>query len=208
MGIPAGVSRVSLIGTGPGAEIFETGFWLQVAPATDALADALAADIVAAAGTVALPNLRSLIPADSSYRSVRVYSYPAGGPTAAHVGEAAIATGAGTATGSNPLQVAMVVTLLTGSAGRRNRGRMYLPATGVVMVDHMFSSARVDAAAQGVRDLLAGLGSETPPKPPVVVSTAGSSAKPITSVRADNKPDIQRRRANKLIETHSLTVVL
>jgi hypothetical protein len=105
-----------------------------------------------------------------------------------------------------PLQVCMVATLITGAAGRRNRGRMYLPANGIGFGSHEFPNARVDAVCQALAAWLDAL--NTLDGSAVVVSQAGTSKRAITQVRVDSKPDIQRRRANAQVASHTHTATL
>lgn len=96
-----------------------------------------------------------------------------------------------------PLQTAVVATLLTGASGRRNRGRMYLPVNAVSLsTAHELTTTDVDALANAVKDWFAVLNASGD-NPVQVVSVAGSASRPVTQVRVDSKPDIQRRRANK-----------
>lgn len=212
MPIPNDVTRVVIGGTSPGGEIFETGFWLNThAPLSDDAANVMAGALVTSFDTDLLPALKTIITPDTAYATIRVYAYPTGGPHASFVGEADIPSGAGTdTTGSTPLQLAMCATLLTGSVGRRARGRMFFPATGFPYNAHMFASARVDAIATALATFFTNWNSDHGDVmgTAAVVSTAASAARNITNIKIDDKPDTQRRRANRLAATHTAVDVV
>lgn len=196
MSIPSGVARFVLVGHLGGSETFETGFWEVGDFASQANVD----DAAAAAATAFLADMASaatnMLRTIDGYDEVRVYGYPSGGPTASFVGVAPLGT-TGSSSTSNPLQTCCVATLLTGAAGRRRRGRMYLPATGEPLTASEFSSARVTAIANAVAGFL-GFGSPDPTHGPIVLSQVAGTHAPVTQVRVDSKPDIQRRRAESL----------
>lgn len=207
--IPANSCRLSIKGHLGGNEIFETGWWIVSSGSAQSDAQAMAEACAAAfTGSIATA-LKNLLGTDDGWDSVRAYNYPSGGPSAANIGEAPITSGAGTSTfGSIPYQVAMVATLRTDLAGRRHRGRMYLPAPefGVMAADHHFDSSTVDGVATAIATWLENTNSAlSVGGGPVVVSTTGSMQTPITSVAVDNRPDVQRRRANKFPVTHTGT---
>lgn len=206
MGIPAGVSRVVVYGTLLGStDIFETGYWIGQAPATDAAANTLAEDLASDFESNAWPSMQDTFRNNDAWRGVRVYSYPAGGPVAAHIGEFALTTPlVGSGTDEHPLQTCLVTTLLTGFSGRRNRGRMYWPARGADIAGGRFSSAMVDDVVQGWAAHFTSVNS-TGKGPVVVVSQAGGTQRDATLTRGDDKPDVQRRRANKLTPSYTHT---
>lgn len=137
---------------------------------------------------------------------IRAYSYSSIIGPASEVGESVenIAGGSG---GKNPLPTAMVVSLRTGLAGRRNRGRMYWPAVGLV-VNNQGRWGPTDTAggASGAKALL-NLIADTAPgvadMSPVVASRAGNYVTPVTSVSVGDVPDAQRRRREGLVEVYA-----
>lgn len=204
MAIPAGVVRVVLHGNLPGGEIWETGFWMDQTGVTNAsLADALA-EIIAGtlnandeSGALAQMALE-FWSQGMNWTEVRVYGYPTGGPRAAFVGQFTLAAPvAGSGTNQFPNQVALVLTLNSGQAGRSFRGRMYIPM-GKGALDNMaelspqllsdfvttwrtfFSDVNVSATGRFV-----------------IVSATRSVATPLSAVKADSRLDIQRRRGNQ-----------
>ena len=202
MAIVAGVNRLSIVGTGPSGEIFDTSFWVEgpvVASNTqaNALAEAAATHFIASARAALL----NLIYSDYVYRSIRAYCYPSGGPAASFIGEHSIGDAPGTASSpSLPLQTAMVASLRTGSAGRRHRGRMYLPASGAPITNHQFQSTNVNNVSAGMAAFFTALNADVVGATVHIVSQVGGGAvTPVTAVIVDAKPDIQRRRADKLV---------
>jgi hypothetical protein len=197
MPIPAGYSRLTLHGTA-GGDIFETGLYVHSAPATQADAQTLANDAWNSWLTSGLTGFAALLASDGFYTGLRAYCYPGGGPKAQFIAEAVATPTAGTGTHFLPLQVACVVTLQTGAAGRSSRGRMYLPADGATMgADHQFASVDVNQACVAVAGWCDAL--NTAGHQPVVLSTLNGTSRPITACRADTKADIQRRRANRQV---------
>lgn len=205
MPIPAGVCRIVLYGTFGTGDIWETGFWMDDTGVTDsATATALALTIggtlnsADASGAMRV-TAANLLDDFSVWIGVRVYVYVTPGPKSTAIGEYVLPTPrVGGKVISKPNQVALCMTLRTALAGRRHRGRMYLPATGVDIdtQDGQVSQANLNTvltswvtAFSDINDSDAGR--------IVVVSTQGSAATPVSSLTIDSKLDIQRRRANR-----------
>jgi len=196
MSIPTGVSRWVLQGHLANGEIFETGWWEEFAPDTETAANSAAEAQWGTFKSSCETALVATLPATAGYDGLKVYSYPVGGPGASVIGNSTSSGFAGSASTSNADQLAMVITTLTGQAGRSKRGRMYLPATGVAPANGFMTAATctavVNAVANFFRVLVAGS------TDPVVVSQKGAgSAQHIVAVRVDQRYDIQRRRANR-----------
>lgn len=198
MSIPLGYSRNVIRGHLIGGEIFEWGFWSAEAPSDDAAANAQAAAVAtaytSAIGTGTGPH--TFLSSGEGIDQVRVYSYTTGGPSAQHVGSAALVqTSASVATCPN--QVAVVCTLQTGFSGRRNRGRVYLPCTHTsALVSGQLSSAQVTALAQFMQKFFQNVNAAVT-QPIVVLSQVAGSANDVVTIRVDSRLDIQRRRANR-----------
>lgn len=206
MGIPAGVVRIVLGGTAPGGEIWETGFWMTNTGVTDeATANALALIIY---GTLSSADdsgamritVETFFTALSSWDYVRVYAYPNGGPVATAIGYKAVPQPL-TGSGSHylPNQVAVVLTTRTQLAGRRHRGRMYLPCfsstlTAAGQLDPTILGAVCTAWATAFSDINHGTTGQV-----VVVSTAGSTSTQISLLTMDTRCDIQRKRADRQV---------
>ncbi len=122
----------------------------------------------------------------------------------------------------NPYQaqeVACAISLLTGSPGRRYRGRMFWPGVGRPVVapgmryDTTICQNLADAAVQflnQVTTLLQG-GPVLPPpigsgvtKPVVVSRVGGASFREVLQTSVGDIPDVQRRRRNKEQEAYSV----
>jgi len=210
---PANVSHAVLVGHLPDGEVFNTGFWLDgPAPITDAEATIFAGQIATRInGSAFLSAAKTLMSADAAYDSVRVYGYATAGAPATGIGEAAIVAGAGTAgTGTGtPLQIALVATLLTASSSRSGRGRMYLPViAGAQFASHYVIDSSATAVSAGLALLFDALNAGLPSNHVVVMSATHSIVHPVTSVRVDNRADVQRRRANDQAATFTSVSVL
>lgn len=209
MAVPAGATRCVINGQALNQEIFQTGFWLiDNAPVNQAAATDLATQLVLSAATDLIPQAKTLITNGSSYLGLTVYAYPSGGTQSQYIGQANFASPVvGTASAQMPLQVSMCVTLLTGVAGRTNRGRMFLPANGAPLNLSQFTTTQVDSVCLAVATFIKNWNSAHGAafgNIGVVSSTRGSSRK-MTAVKVDSRPDIQRRRANRFLATYSKT---
>jgi len=110
---------------------------------------------------------------------------------------------AGSITGNQlPFQVAVVVSLLTDSATRHGRGRLYLPAPDRSMCAAGEASStcttNIDSGMTALFDSL-----NTSVLTPVVRNRTAHSSLTITSARVGSIFDTQRRRRNKLSETYT-----
>jgi hypothetical protein len=209
--IPNDVTRVSIIGTGPASEVFDTSFWLV----GDAPLNAVGANLIATAvrdawQANAAASWKSWLSPLQRYTEVRVYGYRTGGPNASAIGTAAIVGGDGTGAFRNPVQTCVVAGLRTLFAGRRARGRMYLPATGRQLApDALWTLAEVTALANATGAFFSALNANAAAWTVGIVSQVGAgSVQAVTSVVVDNKPDIQRRRANKFASTAQFTAAV
>lgn len=131
-------------------------------------------------------------------QSLRGYHYAAGSSSADLTAEHLYAGVAGYAAGAaSPTMLSCVVSLLTGAAGRHNRGRSYVPADGAALANHQFVEAAIDAVGAGFRDLIDHVnGSTLGGEDCTVVIGAQLPAPPeVTRVRVDSVPDTQRPRA-------------
>lgn len=118
-------------------------------------------------------------------------------------------TGGNLAGNLMPGEVAAVISLRTALAGRRTRGRMYMPTPSYTLLDanSRWTSGMCTGFTTAAAALLAPLvvGAET--FSAVVASATGSLLTPVTQVACGNVPDSQRRRRDRLIEaytTHSV----
>lgn len=76
---------------------------------------------------------------------------------------------------------------------------MFLPANAVSLdPGHLFPTSATTGAVNALHGFLDDVnGEHGGTLRAAVVSTAGSAAVPVTQVRTDQRPDIQRRRANQ-----------
>lgn len=206
MGIQGGISRVVFTGSAPGGEIFQWGFWIN-GTANSAVSAGDLADQVGEVwdDTDVRLALVNLVKNDSQYTGVKVYCYPSGGPEATYVGERAITVGGGgqgSGSGNGPLYQCMVVTLHTALSGRSYRGRLYLPASGTTLdTNHRFTSSDLNDVGDAVKALLDGVNTiDVPVSVRVGVESQFLEViNPVTRISVDSKPDVQRRRENRMM---------
>lgn len=131
----------------------------------------------------------------------RAYLYPANGGQAVLQAAEDRTPLPGTSTATLPAQTAIVATLLSGLPGRSYRGRMYLPCTGATLqVNHQLQATRAQGIATSVAGILSAVNAFASGGPFGVAAVAGLQGRiPVSSVRVDTEPDIQRRRADKLL---------
>jgi len=205
MAIPAGVVRIVLSGKLYGGEEWSSGFYLATATQeTSDSASNLASQIsqlLGSTGTVASAMgavVTTIWSSQTSWTTTRAYAYGGGGPNASAVGEYVLPDPlSGGSNSGVPNQVSCVISLRSAAAGRRARGRMYLPLTGYSFTaSGQLKVADVnklgDAWGGSFSDINAsGLGTV------VIASSAGSSSTDVTHVIVDSKADIQRSRAKQ-----------
>lgn len=209
MPLPANCNHYVLRGTGPGGEIWQTGYWTQ---STGSWADEPAfqdhVDFLSSAVNSFFNAIRSRIYSSYALTELRGYFYTGSGVSAEFVGAHAYSPIPGTSEiPGSPIDTCLVATLQTGFAGRSRRGRMYLPFHGTVQVVNGSVTGDVTQYASALKDLFDSINSETDEVPAVVSPTLGDSS-PILAVRVDSKPDVQRRRENRLTADTSVTEVL
>ena len=212
MSIPSGAARVTLYGTAQsGNEIWATSFWINMTTPvpSDAIATTVAAALYALATSSGFTDaLKACIGDDCTIEGLGFYQYT-GGTTATYVGHSASVI-YGTGTSLNALQLSRVATLRTALSGRRYRGRMYLPHTGLLpgsahLWDASASTTCIDKLALWFTDINA---AHSTYGDVVVMSSAGSAVTNVTEVTSDQRPDVQRRRANSqaLGTVHTVSV--
>jgi hypothetical protein len=195
--IPSGYSRNVYSGTLRNGEEFAFGLWANEAPssqaATQSQADAFAAEFVE--DESATGNPLSLIGSDTHFERVTTYSYLDTSGHATYIAESPLVV-AGTSTGDQlPNQCALVVTLNTAHAGRRNRGRIYLPCTQATLVAGQLAASAVGQVTLWWANYITALNGELGDQHIVVLSQVAGASNSVTSVRVDSRIDIQRRRA-------------
>jgi hypothetical protein len=212
MPIPEDHIRVTFIGAGPQTEVFNTGFWINTngSTYTSTELNTLATAIRDAWVTNCRATWCSLMHSDQQWKEVRTYWYN-GGPTpnqAQAVGVSTITGAAGTISTKTSLAHALVATLKSNFAGRSYRGRMYLPATGYGYQTGTwtYSTTGLQAVADSVGNLFGTInGWASPIRDVVIVSPLKTATSKVVSVVVDDKPDIQRRRMNKIVQANEYT---
>lgn len=151
------------------------------------------------AATIAGPL--GLLSSSAAITDVRTYYYPGPGSAAA-AGAAALDTPrVGSSVINKPAQCCAVVTLLTGLAGRRYRGRFYWPWLGTGYQGSTLQGILTTGTATDFAAMLNAMGAEVDSPVdllPQVYSRAGDFLTPVSQVRVDNIVDTQRRRRDNL----------
>jgi len=201
---PTSTSRVVISGLLPGGETFAWGFWLTAAYTTQADAQTAATTIASYFEQYAEAVCKGLLSADSSYNLTTLYSYSAATGPAEFVAEAPITTAAGTSVAASlPLQLALVVTLRTGQAGRRRRGRMYLPVNSQALTAHQLTQAQIDSVLAGLQTFLQAIDNSASISGNVcVMSQVVGEKVSVNEITADSRLDVQRRRAASEVELY------
>jgi hypothetical protein len=204
MAIPNGVTRYVVSGTLASGEIWQCAFYVDGwDPATFPTDATLATLPTTPPWDTFLADMSFLLAPADAITAVDLY-FITGGVAVKHAHVGFNMPGIGTA--RHPTQCSVVLTERTALATRSGRGRIYVPATGIVITDNgLMTAGPVNALVDGFASVLTEL--STDPLTAVVVSQTLGVATPITSVDADLVPDTQRRRVNKLHSTrHSHTV--
>lgn len=115
---------------------------------------------------------------------------------------------AGTSATTHPFQTAMVLSLRTAAVGQSGRGRLYWPATGLLLDADTYRplDALVATTLTAYKTFLSGLEAAVkvtyPTSKLVVWSRKLASAANVTQLQAGNILDVQRRRRDTLIESY------
>jgi hypothetical protein len=185
--------------------VWQSGYWLRGNAPTSNESASSAAQLEFDSSTDSVSGvwnyLAPFYPSSVTLDLVKVFSYPSGGTTAAFVGQSTGAVKIGTsATIPSLNQASLVTTLRTSSAGRRHRGRMYWPlgsgtnigTNGQVTLSTCTGLATRLAKHFSDGNAASGWGEA------VVVSQVATEAVPVTQITVDTRPDVQRRRANRM----------
>lgn len=208
----AEVLRVSLQGQLPGGEVWSVNpcYHLLTEPpgitASQLLTVATAMNArTISTGITAMMNVGTLI------TGVRLEARSRAGVLEAQADQPRAVAVPGTGATTHPLQVSIVASLRTGFPGARGRGRLYFPATGPSLVSGSgrFTGPNVNSFILGVKTLLSGFTADILPtlgaNDLVVWSRTGTALHEVTSLRAGDVPDVQRRRRDQLVEVYTPT---
>lgn len=202
--------RFVIKGTGIGAEIWQTGFStvstssITTQAALQAQLD-LVVPFVQTWWTALKPNVFS----SYAMTEVDAYQYEGASTNAEFQAAHALTAAPGTkvSTGS-PVDTATVVSLRTVLPGRRGRGRMYIPNhNGTQPADGQFLAATSQAYGTATKAMLNSITGGTT-LGPVVVSRTGLIYNVVTSLVTDSKPDVQRRRVDRMRPTDTQVLSL
>lgn len=197
--------RVVIKGTGPNSEIWQTGFsTAAVTPPTTQAGLQTDCTAISAFITTWWNAIKGSIYSSYALTEVDMYQYVAPSTVATLQAQTVLTANPGTsaATGS-PIDTALVTSIRSAVPGRSHRGRMYVPChAGCQVANGMFTgtpNVTYGTALKALFTSVAGYSSYVP----VVVSRTHNTWDAVASLVTDNKPDVQRRRENKLIPTNT-----
>lgn len=208
MTLPTNVyTRIVLAGTISGTQTWSTGLALSPPPSTvsqsdmDALLAAIKPAVTAWWGSSSL-DICGINAPTTTLAEIRAYLYS--GIPGTGAGLQAINTYAtplvGTSSQRVPVQTALVASMLTGLPGRSFKGRCYTPATGITLgADHQVAQTLLDAIGGKWKALIDSINAVSSPEFGRVVVHGARGNFAVTQVRVDSEPDIQRRRADKIL---------
>jgi hypothetical protein len=202
--------RVVLHGTGVGSEIWQTGFSVvSSSPPISQASLQVQCDALVSPVTTWWNAIKANISTSFTLTGISMYAYSYPTTTALFQAESAPINSAGTLTGNgSPIDTALVISLRTGVPGRSQRGRMYVPFHGPITVaTGLLAGATATAyntATKALFDTANGLTTNTVS----VISRTHGSYEKVKTLLADNKPDVQRRRENRLAPSLIDTKVL
>lgn len=196
----------------PGGEEWSTGFWMNDTGVTDgslaeALANIISGTLSATDSSGAMQILGSnLWSAGVSWLTTRVYAYVTGGTKADFIGQYNLPSPiVGSGVPSLPNQASMVLTTLTGRAGRSYRGRMFLPVNKAALTaDGNMQQSDVNVVVGGWATGFSDINTSDTGRI-VLVSSKLDAATAITAVAADTRVDTQRSRAKSQQIDHRQT---
>lgn len=195
--------KLVIKGTGPASEIWQTGLSLvsTVDPSTQA---AIQADANTLQGFVATwyTAIKSFLYTSYNYTGVSLYQYIAPSTTAHLQANVPVAAVPGTlATAGSPIDTATVVSIRSADPSRRGRNRLYVPDhTTCAAATGMRSTTSTSSIGTATKALFTAIvGSST--YAPIVISRTGGKWEVPLFLDTDNKPDVQRRRENRLLPT-------
>lgn len=190
-------------GTGPGSEIFQSGFTTAaITPPSSQAALQTDCNAISAFVTTMWNAIKASIYTSYTLTEVDAYQYVWPSTTAQFQAQTLLTANPGTlATAASPIDTALVVSIRSAVPGRSGRGRMYLPYHGLCLAaSGMTSGTPYTTYATAVKALftsVAGYSSYAP----IVASRTHGTWQPPSAILCDNKPDVQRRRVDRLLPT-------
>lgn len=195
--------RVVIKGTSIGAEQWQTGFWTVAGtpPTTQAQ---LSTDCSAIAAFVSTwwTAVKAGVYNSFSLTEVDMYQYVSPSVTASLQAQTILSAVAGTLAAAGPsIDQACVCSVRSSTPGRSGRNRLYVPChTAVSNVNGCFSSAINNTIGTATKALFTSVAGYSTYVPVVLSRTKNQWYQP-TGFNTDNKPDVQRRRENRLAAT-------
>jgi hypothetical protein len=207
--------RIQLGGAVP-SDTWTCTFWFVMSGLTttpsptqmNSAASALLGGFNTTVWSAATNGWRNLCSAGTTLANAKSYLYRGG--LLVSNGTATITPVAGIGGSTQPNYVARCITTLTAQPGRSRRGRFFMPETGTapVAATGLFASisgalsniAGQFGASSGAQSTGFFFGGSESASWSVVSATHGFATH-ITTLRADNKPDTQHGRENKLVPT-------
>jgi len=193
--IPGQVVRYEIRGSGPGSEIWQTGWYGFTATPFTTQSD-LDTDVAAVSAFVTTwwTAIKGFIYPTYSLTELRGYYYPGGGDTAEFASSHVYTPAPGTLSGNgSPVDTCLVQSLRTTTVGASHRGRMYAPMHSLILSSGLVQSTTATTYCNATAALLNATTTEA-----CVVSRVLGTQQPVTMVGVDLKPDVQRRRQNRL----------
>jgi len=208
----ANVIRVSIIGSMPSGELWSVNPVWQiggVSTSEDISADEAQTMATAIAAIAPATGILQQFSTSTTISGCRVEARRWDGTLAALAEGVKAAPAVGSGTSQHPFQTSIVSSLRTGPPGASGRGRLYWPATGIVIASATLRPANsvVSSFLSGVKTYLTSIGNaidvSTDNAPVLSVwSRVGATTKPVTSIQAGDVLDTQRRRRDSLIEAY------
>lgn len=206
-------------GTLGSEQTWSTGFWVgytgDPVPTSDQVND-LAGDFAGFANTWATA-LEGLWTSTTAIDSVTVAFFPTGALHPTLLGEATVGV-EGSGSLSMPASCCLVATNRTARPGRSYRGRNYIPLTNPAVmggVTFEVTEGTTVTVANAHAALFHAVNENTPDSPLIagtvsVGSRAASVLTPVIEVSVDSRPDVQRRREDKVgaLFTHDAAVTI
>lgn len=197
--------KVVIKGTGPGSEIWQTGFWTTCTtnpvdqPALQSLCNTIAPFV-----TTWWAGVKTKVTPLYSFTEVDMYQYVSPSTTAQFQAQTIITAVPGTlATNGSPIDTALVVSIRSPLPGRSGRNRMYIPMHEAISISTgLVSNTTTDQYGTATKALFTAVAGGSVAAP-IVVSRAHSFWNVPSNIDTDNKPDVQRRRENRLLPTHT-----
>lgn len=199
MTYPGDSVRFEIRGTGPGSEIWITGFWyfangsVTDQPSLATLNDSVSAD-VATWWNAIKANCYAIY----ALTELRAYYYAGGTNTAEFAATHVFTASPGTQAGvGSPIDTSICISTRTSIVGRSHRGRMYTPChTPIQPSSGLITSGTVTTYVNATQALFNAMGARAGYV--TVISRKLGTGEPVTTISADLKPDVQRRRENRL----------